>query len=94
MARTPICFLATAWLACAPGLAGADELLIQAVESAQSTAAERPARGTSMDSVAKRWGEPQGRQPAVGKPPITRWDYPGFIVYFEYNHVIDAVPRL
>jgi hypothetical protein len=27
----------------------------------------------------------------VGKPPISRWEYPGFIVYFESDHVIHSV---
>jgi hypothetical protein len=27
----------------------------------------------------------------VGKPPITRWDYPGFSVFFEGDRVIDTV---
>ena len=29
--------------------------------------------------------------PPSGKPPITRWDYDGFSVYFEHQHVIHAV---
>lgn len=28
---------------------------------------------------------------AVGQPPITRWDYRSFSVYFEYDHVINSV---
>ena len=27
----------------------------------------------------------------VGQPPITRWDYREFSVYFEYDHVINSV---
>jgi len=27
----------------------------------------------------------------VGKPPISRWEYPGFVVYFEHEHVIHSV---
>jgi hypothetical protein len=27
----------------------------------------------------------------VGQPPITRWVFPTFVVYFEYQHVIHAV---
>jgi hypothetical protein len=27
----------------------------------------------------------------VGAPPITRWDYAGFSVFFEHDRVIDAV---
>jgi hypothetical protein len=27
----------------------------------------------------------------VGQPPIERWEYPGFIVYFEYRNVLHSV---
>ena len=52
-----------------------------------------PERGTSMEAVRSAWGEPAARQAAVGQPPITRWDYPEFFVYFEYSHVLHAVLR-
>jgi hypothetical protein len=52
---------------------------------------ELPARGMDMSVVEKRFGAPQARHAAVGQPPITRWDYPGFSVYFEYQHVIHSV---
>jgi hypothetical protein len=52
---------------------------------------ERPARGATMSAVEARFGAPQSRHAAVGTPPITRWDYAGFSVYFEYQRVIDAV---
>jgi hypothetical protein len=29
----------------------------------------------------------------VGAPPITRWDYADFSVFFEHNLVIHAVAR-
>jgi len=38
-----------------------------------------------------QFGAPKTRHDAVGKPPITRWDYDGFSVYFEYQHVVHAV---
>ncbi|CAG0942983.1 hypothetical protein GPROT2_01947 [Gammaproteobacteria bacterium] len=75
------------------GVARADTLIMQGIEAARDSAAERPARGMSMKAVEAKWGEPAGRQPPVGKPPITRWDYGSFVVYFEYDHVIDAVIR-
>ena len=50
-----------------------------------------PRAGMSMDQVRARFGEPQTVVPAVGKPPITRWVYPDFTVYFEYDKVIHAV---
>ncbi len=50
-----------------------------------------PGRGMTMDQVAGKFGNPSNKTAAVGKPPISRWDYPGFVVYFEYDHVIHAV---
>jgi hypothetical protein len=32
-----------------------------------------------------------GQHKPVGQPPITRWDYREFSVYFEYDHVINSV---
>ncbi|MFK7886001.1 MAG: hypothetical protein AB8G16_03975 [Gammaproteobacteria bacterium] len=52
-----------------------------------------PARGMSMNQVEKTYGEPSARRAAVGDPPITRWEYGNFIVYFEYKHVIHSVPK-
>jgi hypothetical protein len=50
-----------------------------------------PTRGTSMAQVEARFGTPAERFAAVGQPPITRWVFPTFVVYFEYQHVIHAV---
>jgi len=50
-----------------------------------------PTRGMTMDQVAAKFGAPAAKLPAVGQPPITRWDYPGFMVYFEHNYVIHSV---
>lgn len=73
--------------------ARADTLIMQGLEQAQATAAERPSRGMSMKAVASKWGEPASRAAPVGQPPITRWDYNGFAVFFEYDHVVHAVAR-
>ena len=58
--------------------------------------ASLPVKGQTMSQVLKRYGQPQVKhKPAGGDapkhPPITRWDYPGFSVYFEHTHVVDAV---
>ena len=50
-----------------------------------------PPRGMSMEQVASKFGAPVTKVPAVGNPPISRWEYPGFVVYFEGEHVIHAV---
>lgn len=78
-------------LAAALALAGpvaADELKMTPAPAASS---ERPARGMSMEKVEAAYGSPARRVPAVGQPPITRWEYPGFVVYFEHNLVIHTV---
>ena len=46
-----------------------------------------------MASVEARFGPPATRSSAVGQPPITRWDYPDFTVFFEYDHVVHSVRR-
>ncbi len=52
---------------------------------------DRPARGSTMATVQGRFGEPTTRHATVGNPPITRWDYPQFSVYFEHDRVLHAV---
>src|SRR5690606_4384848 len=71
--------------------ARADVLLIDGVEMSRQTASSRPARGMSMERVVSRFGEPTSRHAAVGDPPITRWDYPGYSLYFEYSLVLHSV---
>ncbi|MDP9200192.1 MAG: hypothetical protein M3O07_13385 [Pseudomonadota bacterium] len=56
-----------------------------------AAAAARPDRGSSMATVQSRYGEPTNRHSTVGDPPITRWDYPQFAVYFEHDRVLHAV---
>ena len=51
----------------------------------------RPTRGMRMTQVERQFGAPSTRHEAVGQPPITRWDYPGFAVFFEHDIVIHAV---
>ncbi|SDS04336.1 hypothetical protein SAMN05216271_1026 [Halopseudomonas sabulinigri] len=69
----------------------ADTLSIPVGEQSSAQATSLPQRGASFDAVLRGWGEPAKRHAAVGQPPITRWDYNGFSVYFEYSHVIDSV---
>lgn len=60
---------------------------------------EMPARGMSMREVEKKFGKPLKVLPPTGptsklRPPITRWVYPDYIVYFERDLVIhSAKPR-
>lgn len=73
--------------------ASADRLLIDRVETTQGRGEDLPRRGASMERVRERFGAPADTRDAVGEPPITRWEYDGFTVFFEYDHVIHAVRR-
>lgn len=50
-----------------------------------------PTRGDSKATVENRHGKPQQKHAAVGNPPISRWDYGKYSVYFEGNTVLHAV---
>ncbi|MBI5462515.1 MAG: phosphodiesterase [Gammaproteobacteria bacterium] len=67
----------------------ADTLVIDAVRQAADV--ERPAKGQSMAEVEARFGAPKTREPAIGQPPIARWVYDRFTVYFEGDTVLHSV---
>lgn len=86
--------LALALVLAATSAAQADVLLLEAINSAPPNSAsgvQRPHRGSSMNIVKGQFGEPTEAKPAIGDPPITRWVYPAYTVYFEHEHVIDVV---
>lgn len=60
-------------------------------ESAPASRSDTPPRGMSKSRVLARYGKPMSQGQPVGQPPITRWDYPGYRLYFEYDHVLHAV---
>jgi hypothetical protein len=75
---------------------GAAQVHAQNLEMVEPPAAipvSSPSRGLSMAQVERRFGEPSQRVAAVGEPPISRWVYPQFVVYFEGSYVIHAVER-
>ncbi len=76
-------------------LAGADALAETIVVNDQVTVRDsniaRPKRGMRMTQVEQKFGAPATRHPAVGLPPITRWDYPDFSVFFEHDIVLHSV---
>jgi hypothetical protein len=80
--------------AMAAGRAAADVLAVPEGDSTPEL--KLPGKGTSMTDVEKKYGAPRAKQPTVGgdtpkHPPITRWDYDGFVVIFERDKVVDAV---
>jgi len=81
-------------LALAPlwgSLATAETIVVDDQVQVVPSNINRPARGATMSTVEAKFGAPQARHDAVGIPPITRWDYAGFSVFFEKDRVIDAV---
>lgn len=73
-----------------PWLAQAQNIEIP-VGQQGNTMAGLPQLGESKRAVLERFGLADEEHPPVGQPPITRWDYRSFSVYFEYDHVIDSV---
>jgi hypothetical protein len=76
----------------------ADTLLLDGIDLDRQSADARPKPGMSMTAVESAYGTPAERHAAVGgavvqQPPITRWDYASFSVYFEHDRVIHAVVR-
>ncbi len=74
--------------------ATAEVLLIDAINEAPMNSAEglpRPKRGMTMEQVRQHYGLPATEYPQVGEPPITRWDYDQYSVFFEYQHVLTSV---
>ena len=75
----------------AASVAVAETILVNDQVQVRESSLDHPKRGTTMNEVEKRFGAPATRHPTVGKPPITRWDYTGFSVFFEHDRVIHTV---
>ncbi len=87
-ARTLLALL----MGCAMAVASAETIVVNGRLMVAPSSVPRPHRGETMHQVEARFGPPEKRYRPVGEhPPITRWNYPGYSVYFEYNRVIDAV---
>jgi hypothetical protein len=73
----------------------AETVLINDQLTVRKSDVPRPARGLTMTAVEAKFGAPSSKRAAVGAghrtPPITRWDYGQFAVFFENDRVIDAI---
>jgi hypothetical protein len=69
----------------------AETLMVGGQVQARPASIDVPERGTSMSQVEAKYGAPREKHAAVGQPPITRWDYDSFSVYFEREYVIHSV---
>lgn len=88
MRTGPVAFLLAMAIA---GVASAEPILVGDQLAVRDSNVERPTRGMTMTAVEARFGTPADRHAAVGKPPITRWDYGDFSVFFEFDRVVHAV---
>ena len=72
----------------------AETLLLDAIaeEPPNSSAGLlRPGPGDDMQTVESRFGKPESSYGPVGEPPISRWTYSDYSVYFEYDKVLISV---
>lgn len=53
--------------------------------------ADMPSRGSTKQTVRDKLGSPERVVGPVGEPPITRWVYDDFTVYFEHDRVLHSV---
>jgi len=51
----------------------------------------QPIRGTNSHNVFLKFGSPYQELKPIGNPPISRWVYDHFTVYFENDKVISSV---
>jgi len=89
--KLPLLSLSLAVASSLGAMAHAETVVVDDQVMVRASSVERPARGITMTAVEAKFGSPANRHAAVGTPPITRWDYPGFVVFFEHERVIDAV---
>jgi hypothetical protein len=75
----------------AGGAALAETIVVNDQVTVRQSNIARPTRGMHMTQVESKFGAPATRHPTVGRPPITRWDYPDFSVFFEHDIVIHSV---
>lgn len=57
----------------------------------ESLGGDVPVNNMTMSVVRSEFGDPETVLDAVGEPPITRWQYPDYVVYFEHDQVIISV---
>jgi hypothetical protein len=93
MAKLVATILLTAALAFASGVNAQNLDMSRADRSSTFDQPGKPTRGMTQANVEANFGAPQKTVSPVGDPPITRWEYAGFVVYFEYDKVIHSVTR-
>lgn len=75
----------------ASSIVTADTIVVDDQVQVRDSGIDTPKRGITMSQVESKFGAPTTKHDAVGAPPITRWDYANFSVFFEHDRVIHAV---
>jgi len=75
------------------GFGAANAETLEMDGTSQASDAARPTGGMTAESVEATFGTPDAKVAPVGDPPISRWEYKDFVVFFEYDRVIHAVVR-
>lgn len=79
-------------LVSAPATVNGEQILIPVgAQGGELHNISMPTTGEQQQSVRARYGEPESISGPHGEPPITRWNYVNFSVYFEYSSVIHSV---
>lgn len=92
--KNKIKFLCASMVLFSSGIVLAEEVKVPVAVGQQGSAyanEPRPRSGMSMDQVSNQFGSPTQSLSAVGEPPISRWVYDHYTVYFENDRVIHTV---
>jgi hypothetical protein len=71
------------------GPALADVLLVDSIQSAPQI--QTPRNGLTMSQIRQQFGTPASEIPAIGDPPISRWEYNSYSVFFENDLALHTV---
>ncbi|MDB4076691.1 hypothetical protein N9537_02525 [Porticoccaceae bacterium] len=71
----------------------AEQITLPIGEQTRVSELTLPDRSMTKDVVREAFGDPREIKDPVGTPPITAWEYQGFVVYFEQQWVLHAVVR-
>ncbi|HEY0974299.1 MAG TPA: hypothetical protein VGE57_07380 [Solimonas sp.] len=98
MRKTFFCFALLGLSLALPARADVLVLPESAAEAPAEAPVAKPVRGASQAQVLRAFGQPAEQYAPVGggsakQPPITRWDYAAFSVFFERDKVVDVVVK-
>jgi hypothetical protein len=69
----------------------AEDIRVPVGQQAQDSGVDVPKTGMTKANVRAKFGDPLQESAPVGEPPISRWTYSEYVVYFEHDHVIRSV---